>query len=94
MRAKRNYRWQEMDKSNTDLSILIRQYEVHNKTEGKSDKTVGWYNDLLGLFYQWLKSEAMPTTLLPDGSPTGNSNTGGEREKNTVRTRVTPMSLS
>ena len=25
-----------MDKSNTDLSVIIRHFEVHNRTEGKS----------------------------------------------------------
>jgi integrase/recombinase XerC/integrase/recombinase XerD len=63
MKEKRNYRWQDMDKSGTDLSILIRQYEVQNRTEGKSGKTVSWYNELLGLFYKWLKSQELPTTL-------------------------------
>jgi hypothetical protein len=41
-----------MDKSGTDLSILIRQYEVHNKTEGKSGKTVSWYNEPLVIIYE------------------------------------------
>jgi site-specific recombinase XerD len=63
MRAQRKYRWHEMDKSGTDLSILIKQYEVHNRTEGKSGKTVTWYNELLGLFYDWLTSQKLRTTL-------------------------------
>ena len=63
MKATRNQRWEHMDKSGTDLSVLIKQYEVHNKTEGKTAKTVLWYNELLGLFYQWLRSSQMPTTL-------------------------------
>ena len=52
-----------MDKSEIDLSVLIRQFEIHNRTEGKSPKTVLWYNELLGLFYSWLKSEKLPSTL-------------------------------
>ena len=63
MKATRKQRWEHMDKSGTDLSILIKQYEVHNKTEGKTAKTVLWYNELLGLFYQWLTSSGLPTTL-------------------------------
>lgn len=63
MKAARNQGWEHMDKSGTDLSVLIKQYEVHNKTEGKTPKTVLWYNELLGLFYRWLKSQQMPTTL-------------------------------
>ena len=33
-------RWENMDKSNTDLSVLTRHFEVHNRTEGKSSRTV------------------------------------------------------
>ena len=54
MKEKRDNRWQAMDKSSTDLSILFKQFEIQNKTEGKSEKTVRWYNELLGLFYKWL----------------------------------------
>ncbi len=63
MRTKGSYRGQQVDKSATDLSLLIKQYEVLNRTEGKSRKTVIWYNELLGLFYEWLKSQGLPTTL-------------------------------
>ena len=27
-----------------ELSTLIHHYEVHNRTEGKSERTVEWYN--------------------------------------------------
>ena len=63
MKTTRNQRWNNMDKSGTDLSVLIKQYEVQNKTEGKTAKTVLRYNELLGFFYRWLKSQQMPTTL-------------------------------
>ena len=63
MKATRNHRWEHMDKSGTDLSVLIKQYEVQSRTEGKTAKTVLWNNELLGLFYRWLKSQQMPTTL-------------------------------
>ena len=56
-------RWEIMDKSSTDLSVAIRHFEVHNRTEGKSIRTVGWYNEVLGLLFRWLQGQGMPTTL-------------------------------
>ena len=50
MATKRNLRWEEMYKSRSDLSVLMQHFEVHNRTEGKSPRTVGWYNEVLGLF--------------------------------------------
>ena len=50
MGSKYNGRREAMDKSNTDLSVIIRHFEIHNRTDGKSDRTVGWYNEVLGLF--------------------------------------------
>ncbi len=41
MAKKRNPRWEEMDKSNVDLSMLIQHFEVHNQGEGKPPRTVG-----------------------------------------------------
>lgn len=52
-----------MDKSNIDLSVLIQHFEVHNKTEGKSVRTVEWYNQALTMFQEWLKDQGMPTTI-------------------------------
>lgn len=34
--------WEAIDKGNSDLSIFIKHFEVHNKTEGKSPRTVKW----------------------------------------------------
>lgn len=52
-----------MDKSNIDLSVLIQHYEVHNRTEGKSPRTVGWYNEVLSMFHGWLEEQGMSTIL-------------------------------
>jgi len=60
---RRNLRWETMDKSNFDLSVLMRHFEVHNRTEGKSARTVGWYNEVLGLLYRWLQEQSIPTIL-------------------------------
>ena len=49
--------------SSRDLATLIQQFQVHNQTEGKSPKTVLWYNAVLGTFYRWLESEKLPTQV-------------------------------
>jgi hypothetical protein len=63
MDSRRNRQWSDMDNSNIELSVLIQHFEVHNRTEGKSPRTVGWYNEVLGLFLKWLKEKRMPTNL-------------------------------
>ncbi len=39
--------------NNMELSTLIHHYEVHNRTEGKSERTVEWCNLALDLFLGW-----------------------------------------
>jgi len=63
MGENRYCRWEEMDKSQTDISVLIHHFEVHNRTEGKSPRTVEWYNQVLGMFYRWLTKEGLSTSL-------------------------------
>jgi len=46
-----------MDRSNIDLSVLIQHYEVHNRTEGKSPRTVQWYNEVPSMLRLWLESQ-------------------------------------
>ena len=72
MASKKNLRWEDMDKSKTDLSVLKQHYEVHNRTEGKSPRTVGWYNEVLGLFMRWLGEDGSSTAI-------------GDIDENTVR---------
>ena len=63
MAIKRNLRWEEMDRSKTDLKVLIQHFEVHNRTEGKSLRTVGWYNEVLGMFIRWLRDDGASTEI-------------------------------
>jgi site-specific recombinase XerD len=63
MGTNRNLRWEDMDKSNTDLSVVMRHIEVHNKTEWKSPRTVGWYNEVLDMFIKWLKEDGSSTAI-------------------------------
>lgn len=56
-------RRETMDRSAADLTVLIRQFEVHNKTDNKSPRTIEWYNEVLGLFDGWLIAESRETTI-------------------------------
>ena len=46
-----------------DLTTLILQFEVHNRSEGKSPATVAWYNEALEFLLRWLQEEGMSTLL-------------------------------
>ena len=52
-----------MDSSKLDLSTLAQRFEVHNRSEAKTPKTVEWYNQALELFRVWLQGEGMSTCL-------------------------------
>jgi hypothetical protein len=69
MASKPKLRWETLDKSNTELTKLMLHFEVHNRTEGKSLRTVGWYNEALGMFLRWLKDQELPTALQDIGEP-------------------------
>ena len=45
------------------LPRLVRIFEVHNLTEGKTASTVKWYNDVLALFIRWLEEEGRSNSL-------------------------------
>ena len=51
-----------MSRKVIDLPVLMEHFEIHNRTEGKSPRTVEWYNLVLGLLYDWLKGQDRPTT--------------------------------
>ncbi len=42
-RAKR-WRWEELEKDSIELGTLAREFEFYNRTEGKSQSTIDWYN--------------------------------------------------
>ena len=50
-------RMRGMDQDKFDLKTLTRHFEVHNRSEGKSARTVEWYNGALELFQCWLEDE-------------------------------------
>ena len=52
-----------MNTGKLKLARLMQQFEVHNRSEGKAEKTVLWYNQALGLFRDWLISNEMSTCV-------------------------------
>ncbi|MBI4310140.1 MAG: tyrosine-type recombinase/integrase [Chloroflexi bacterium] len=46
-----------------DLSTLITYFEIHNRSEQKSPKTVLWYNEVLGMLGDWLAKEGRSTKV-------------------------------
>ncbi len=63
MRKTGKARWEAMGRQEVDISTLIEIFETHNRTDGKSPRTVGWYNEVLNLLYCWLREEGLPTAL-------------------------------
>ena len=52
-----------MNPEKLELGKLAQKFEVHNKSDGKAERTVEWYNEVLGLFLDWLQAEGMSTFL-------------------------------
>jgi hypothetical protein len=46
-------RWEEMDKSQTPLAGLIRQFIAYSRLEGKPETTCGWYRNILRQYLAW-----------------------------------------
>ena len=63
MNRGKNRRWEEMEKDAIELSTLVKHFELYNRTEGKSPKTVDWYNQILKQFHRFLKESRKSTTL-------------------------------
>jgi site-specific recombinase XerD len=56
-------RWEEMEKYSIELGTLAMQYELYNRTEGKSQATIKWYNLALKQFASFLEKEKIPPVL-------------------------------
>lgn len=59
----RNLRWKELEKRNFPLEKLIRHFEAHNRSEGKSPRTVEWYSRVLSQFLKYLEEQGHSTYL-------------------------------
>jgi site-specific recombinase XerD len=60
---RKTQRWQTMDKGHTTLEQLATQFRTFNRTEGKSARTVEWYDQTLELFLRYLHSQGQSTLL-------------------------------
>ena len=60
-RAK-NWRWEKLEKDAIELEALAKHFELYNKTEGKSPKTVDWYNLTLRQFHRFLLATVASNT--------------------------------
>lgn len=56
-------RWDEMDKSRTSLEALFEYYVLFNRSEGKSPRTIVWYDNKLRAFQHWLEEAGHDTQL-------------------------------
>ncbi|MBL7126556.1 MAG: tyrosine-type recombinase/integrase [Dehalococcoidales bacterium] len=59
----RNRKWQELEKNGTSLEKLVRHFESHNRSEGKSPRTVEWYERVLRFFQNYLEEQDHSTKL-------------------------------
>ena len=55
--VKKVERWATMDKSEIPLEKQILHYEAFSRTEGKSEKTVSWYNHVLCRLSDYLRDQ-------------------------------------
>ena len=53
-----------MEKDKIPLKKLAQHFEAHNRSEGKSPKTVDWYCRVLRYFTAYLEQQGYPTTLV------------------------------
>ena len=58
-----NQRWDEMDKSRTSLESLFESYALFNRSDGKANSTIAWYDEKLCDFLRWLESREHGTHL-------------------------------
>ena len=61
--SRKNWRWEELTKESFEISELAKEYELFNKTEGKSPKTIDWYNQSLKQFHRSLIESEQSTRL-------------------------------
>ncbi len=59
----RNRKWQELEKNNTPLEKLSRHFAAHNRSEGKSPRTVEWYERVLRYFQNYLEEQGQSAML-------------------------------
>ena len=63
MTRAKNWRWEELEKDTIELSALAKHFELYNRTEGKSPKTIDWHNLALRQFHRFLTESEKSTSL-------------------------------
>ena len=63
MEATNVEKWEDVEKEFLELGALARHFELHNKTEGESRKTVAGYSMVLRQFHRLLQHADRPTRL-------------------------------
>jgi site-specific recombinase XerD len=63
MVTSRDRRGRGLTRESFELNELAREFELHNRTEGKSSRTVDWYNLSLKQFHRFLVQSGQPTRL-------------------------------
>ncbi len=61
--AKVNLHWGDIDMADLELEKLILHLEQSNKAEGKSNKTVAWYTEMLDSFTRFILSKGQAAVL-------------------------------
>ncbi len=61
--SRKNRRWEVLTKESLELADLAVEFELYNKTDGKSSKTIDWYNLSLKLFRRYLIESEQSTKL-------------------------------
>ncbi len=56
-------RWSQVQKNDLSLEKLVGQFQIANQAEGKSPRTVHWYDERLGMFLRFLRKHEHPLVL-------------------------------
>ena len=97
MEAMTSGRSRRVNTENLELARLAKRFEVHNRSDGKSARTVEWYNQSLEVFGGWLAQEEMSTHLNDIGEDEvrlfilylqGRKGLWGDASSHTVNNRV------
>ncbi len=59
--------WEKMEKTTLDLHVVAQYFELYNRTEGKSPKTVLWYNNTLSRLERFLQKRGKSTRFVDIG---------------------------
>lgn len=59
----RRRRWQDVPMSDITLEQLVNHFQLANRAEGKSPKTLSWYQQNLDLFLRFLEADGRSTRL-------------------------------